>query len=147
MKSTIQKITLATSLAAFLTSCSSTSTETDRDLFVQADSNKDGRLSLPEVNQAALPRLYSRFDVNGDGNVTLAEAREVEPGFAEKAFTERDLDKDGKVTFAESEKVALAKGGLKKQFAEVDTNKDGFVDKTEADAHVDKLEKQSAAKH
>lgn len=126
---------------ALLASCAST--ETDRDLFLQADANKDGRLSLDEVNKVGLPRLYNRFDLNADGRVTLEEAREVEPGFDEKVFSERDLDRDGKVTYAESEKVALAKGGLKKQFSEIDTNSDGFIDQAEAEAHVARLEKQT----
>jgi hypothetical protein len=128
---------------ALLSSCSST--ETDRDLFVQADANKDGKLSLAEVNKVGLPRLFNRFDLNRDGFVTLAEAREVEPGFEEKLFTERDLNKDGKVTYAESEKIAIAKGGLKKQFSEVDSDGNGFIEKPEAEAHVAKLEKQDAA--
>jgi hypothetical protein len=128
---------------ALLSSCAST--ETDHDLFLQADGNKDGKLSLQEVNQVGLPRLFNRFDINQDGAVTLAEAREVEPGFDEKTFAERDLNKDGKVTYAEGEKVALAKGGLKKQFSEVDSNRDGFIDKSEADAHVAKMEQEKAS--
>lgn len=136
---------LAALALALLASCAST--ETDRDLFLQADANKDGKLSLDEVNKVGLPRLYNRFDLNGDGRVTLEEAREVEPGFDEKVFAERDLDHDGKVTYAESEKVALSKGGLKKQFSGIDTNRDGFIDQSEAEAHVAKLEKQSATAH
>lgn len=128
---------LPASLAlALLASCASP--ETDRDLFVQADTNKDGKLSLDEVNKVGLPRLFNRFDGNGDGSVTLAEVREVEPGFDEKVFAERDLNRDGKVTYAESEKVALSKGGLKKQFAAVDANGDGVIDQAEADAYVAK---------
>lgn len=128
---------------ALLASCATT--ETDRDLFIQADTNKDGRLSLAEVNKAGLPRLFNRFDLNRDGSVTLAEAREVEPGFDEKEFVGRDLNRDGKVTYPENEKVALRKGGLKKQFAEVDTNGDDVIDPAEAEAYVARREKGEAA--
>jgi EF hand len=117
--------------------------ETDRSLFLEADTNKDNRLSLDEVNKVGLPRLFNRFDLDRNGSVTLTEARQVEPGFDPAAFAERDLNQDGKVTFAEGEKVALAKGGLKKQFAEVDTNRDGMIDKPEAEAHVVKLDAAS----
>ena len=128
-------------MMALLSSCAST--ETDHDLFLQADGNKDGKLSLDEVNKVGLPRLFNRFDGNHDGVVTLVEVRQVEPGFEEKVFVERDLNKDGKVTYAESEKVALAKGGLQHPFSEVDTNRGGFIVKAEADAHVAKLEGQN----
>ena len=106
------RLILSVAAAALLASCAST--ETDRDLFIQSDTNKDGQLSLAEVNTAGLPRLFSIFDVDGNGSVTLAEARKVDPGFDAKMFNERDLDRDGKVTWAENEKVAMSKGGLKK---------------------------------
>ena len=128
------RLILAVAAAALLASCATM--ETDRDLFIQSDTNKDGQLSLAEVNKAGLPRLFSIFDVDGNGSVTLAEARTVEPGFDAKMFTERDLDRDGKVTWAENEKVAMSKGGLKKQFAAVDTDGGGMIEKAEAEAHV-----------
>jgi Ca2+-binding EF-hand superfamily protein len=126
---------LATLAAGFLASCA-TAPETDHDLFVQADTNKDSRISLAEANTFGLPRLFNRFDVDGDGSVTLAEARTVEPGFDQKLFSERDLNHDGKVSYAEYEKVALAKGGLKKQFAAVDLNHDNIIDQSEAEAFI-----------
>ena len=131
---TIARLLLAGAAAALLASCATT--ETDRDLFVESDTNKDGQLSLAEVNTAGLPRLFAIFDVDGNGSVTLAEARKVEPGFDAKMFSERDLDRDGKVTWAENEKVAMSKGGLKKQFAAVDTDGDGMIEKPEAEAYV-----------
>lgn len=131
--------------ASLLLLASCATPETDRDLFNQADTNHDGQLSLDEMNKVGMPRLFNRFDRNGDGAVTLEEARLVEPGFDEKLFTERDLNQDGKVSYPEYEKVALAKGGLKKAFAEVDANRDGIINKAEADAYVTKLEAQSTA--
>ena len=129
---------LAACLLSLLASCATR--ETDRDCFIKADTNKDGRLSLDEVNKEGLPRLFDRFDGNGDGAVTLAETRQVDPGFEENVFAERDLNKDGKVTLAENEKVALSRGGLRKQFAEVDTNRDGIIEKTEAEAYIARTE-------
>lgn len=132
----MKRTLLGAAAAVILASCASP--ETDRDLFIKADTNKDGSLSLEEVNKAGLPRLFDRFDRNRDGSVTLAEARELDPAFEEKVFAERDLNRDGKVTYAEYEKVSLGKGGLKKQFAEVDTNGDGVIKKAEAEAFVAK---------
>ena len=128
------RLILSVAAAALLASCATT--ETDRDLFIQSDTNKDGQLSLAEVNKAGLPRLFSIFDVDGNGSVTLAEARTVDPQFDAKMFNERDLDHDGKVTWTENEKVAMSKGGLKKDFAAVDTDGDGIIEKAEAEAYV-----------
>lgn len=125
---------------ALLPSCATQ--ETDHDLFVKSDTNKDGKLSLDEVNKMGLPRLFDLFDVNGDRSVTLAEAREIQPGFDAAEFASRDLNKDGKVTYEEYLKVAESRGGLKKTFALVDANKDGLIDKAEADAYVEWVEKQ-----
>jgi hypothetical protein len=101
---TIARLLVAGAAAALLASCATT--ETNRDMFIQSDTNKDGQLSLDEVNKAGLPRLFSLFDVDGKGSVTLAEARKVDPGFDAKMFNERDLDHDGKVTRAENENLA-----------------------------------------
>ncbi len=121
---------LALSLAACQTM------ETDRDLFVKCDTNKDGRLSCNEVCTAGYPRLFGRFDTDGDGRVTLADVKARQPDFDPKLFAERDLNGDGTVTFEEYSKVADRKGGIPKLFAKVDTNGDGFIDKAEAQAHA-----------
>lgn len=130
-----------------LASCSgiNTSTESDRDLFLEADKNKDGQLTLAEMNAVGLPRLYNRFDKNQDGVVTLKEAREVDPNFAAKHFSERDLDSNGRVSWAEYNVIAKERGGLKKHFAMVDANGNGAINQAEAHAYVEKLEAGIAA--
>lgn len=130
--------------ATLLASC--TTTETDRDLFTQADSYKDGKLALEEVNELGFPRLFNRFDGNRDGFVTLPEARKLEPDFDAKRFTERDLDLDGKVSIKEYLTVARSRGGLKHAFSEVDANNDGIIDQGEAEAHVNRLEHRVTAR-
>ena len=124
--------------ALLLASCRPT--ETDRDVFLQMDTNKDGKLSLKEVNKFALPRLYGRFDNDGDAVVTLDDVRAIDPNFDEKLFAARDLDGNGKVTFREYRQYAEKNGVLNKLFGKVDTDGDGFITKPEADAYVATLE-------
>jgi Ca2+-binding EF-hand superfamily protein len=121
-------------LALALTACQTI--ETDRDLFVKCDTDKDGRISLDEACTMGYPRLFGRFDNDGDGRVSLSEVKVREPDFDPKLFAERDLNHDGTVTFAEYCKVADRKGAIPELFAKVDTNGDGYIDKTEAKASV-----------
>ena len=124
--------------ALLLASCRQA--ETDRDVFLQMDTNKDGKISLKEVNKFALPRLYGRFDTDGDAVVTLDDVRAIDPKFDEKLFTARDLDGDGKVTFREYRRYAEKNGVLNNLFGKVDTDGDDFITKPEADTYVATLE-------
>jgi Ca2+-binding EF-hand superfamily protein len=147
MKLHLTGLALLLATIVLLPSCSSMSksTESDRDLFLEADKNKDGQLTLAEVNTMGLPRVFNHFDKNGDGVVTMEEARAADPDFETKHFAERDLNHDGKVSYAEYDKVAQKRGGLKKHFAVVDSNGDGAINQAEANAYVEKLEAETTA--
>ena len=123
----------------------SCSTPTDRSLFLEADKDSSGTLTLAEVNAVGLPRVFASYDVDGSGKVTLADMKALMPDFDEALFKERDLNGDGVVTYEEYYAAAMAKGGLKAQFDAVDANGDGVVDRSEADAYVAQMELKAAA--
>jgi Ca2+-binding EF-hand superfamily protein len=117
------------------------------------DTDHDGRLSREELSKAV--ELFDRFDRNHDGFLDQKELMEMpsvassdEPtitpsqGFgrlrrrqaaqADRNVTQllqrADADGDGKLSMEEAPPF------LKKQFAKIDTNGDGFLDKSELEA-------------
>jgi len=94
-----------------------------------ADTNADGRISREEA-QAALPRLFERFDLidaNHDGFVTVEEmqaARLAHRGAGRgEGWKQWDANGDGRLS---REEVATAPR-LSQQFDAIDANHDGFV--------------------
>ena len=114
------------------------------DAFIQRfDKNKDGMLSKDEL-PPYLQKPFARFDANGDGKLDRAEVAQMLKGlrtyfgiqakgpgpkqveaFVDKLLAQFDKDKDGKISKAE------AGGQLAKNFAQLDLNKDGFLDRME----------------
>jgi len=52
-------------------------------MFERADADKDGRVSLPEMQQAALAR-FDRADLNRDGTITPDERQQARQLFKAK---------------------------------------------------------------
>jgi Ca2+-binding EF-hand superfamily protein len=117
------------------------------------DTNHDGRLSREELSKAA--ELFDRLDRNHDGFLDAKELTQMpavassnEPSINPAAPLARvgkgggklqrgnlaqllkraDADGDGKLSMEEAPPF------LKKQFAKIDTNGDGFLDKAELEA-------------
>jgi Ca2+-binding EF-hand superfamily protein len=89
-----------------------------RPQFDKADQNKDGKLDRQEI-AAVLRVLRQRFAAK----LPAANSAEVEAIY--QRLLKLDSDGDGKISRAE------AKGPLAKQFEKLDTNKDGYLDKSE----------------
>ncbi len=88
----------------------------------------------------------AKLDANGDGVIDRSEAAKV-PKFAEH-FDKLDANKDGRITAEERPQRGArgGKGGHGDRMAQLDTNKDGVIDRSEAAKvpkfaeHFDKLD-------
>ena len=103
------------------------------------DANQDGVIDRSEA--AAHPRLAARFDEldkNGDGKLDASEQPRAPmdrkghrgPGGHGQPMAALDTDKDGRVSKAEAD----AEPKFAQRFAQMDANKDGYIDQADREA-------------
>jgi hypothetical protein len=134
---------LGGALLVLLCQCQSVETKADRAKFRAADANGDGKLSLEEARKFEHKRVFDLIDYDQNGSISLQEALDIAPGSNRGKFKEYDLNGDGKVSLAEFEKVQTKKGYVKQRFEAADRDGDGFVTLKEADARVQFLQAQA----
>ena len=78
------------------------------------------------------PARHAKLDTNGDGVIDRSEAAKA-PKFAEH-FDTLDANKDGRITAEERPQRGMhgGKGGRGDRMAQLDINKDGVIDRSEA---------------
>jgi hypothetical protein len=69
-------------------------------LMMQADANKDGRISKAEMT-AALEARFARMDVDGDGKLTPKDRELKRQQRLDARFAEMDTDRNGQISKAE----------------------------------------------
>ena len=122
-----------TGAAAILaTSCSSAAK--------RADTNKDGKISTEELNEALVQAVFKAADENRDGSVTFEEWKQVFPDTTKKKFQAHDLGKNGSFTLEEALVYSKTHKTFDKLVSKVDSNGDGIIDKEEAGNFQDKME-------
>lgn len=137
------KRTLASGILGLLCQCQSVESKADRAKFRAADVNGDGKLSLEEARKFEHKRVFDLIDYDQNGFLSLQEALDISPEANRGKFNEYDLNRDGKVSLAEFEKVQTKKGYVKERFEAADRDGDGFVTLQEADERVQFLQAQA----
>ena len=132
---------MAMGIALVLASCASMKkdTLTVQERFSRYDLNDDGKISLAEYSEAATRIIFATFDENDDGSVTLAEWQGLEGKESDKLFVEHDPNEDGKITLKEALATTKKKKSFSQEFPGIDANHDGSVVLAEAEAYAAKV--------
>jgi Ca2+-binding EF-hand superfamily protein len=104
------------------------------DTLTQLDTNKDGKVSQPEV-LAAWTARFDAADTNKDGTVSDAERTAARAAHMDERLSALDTNKNGSIEQSE------AKGPLAHFFSAVDADKSGSLSKAEITAHRAQFQK------
>jgi hypothetical protein len=112
-----------------------------RQIFSEADANRDGFVSLDEFHKDVI-KSFRSLDFDGDGFITLSELEGLsgpeQVKVLRRMIRRADTDGDGKLSFRE---VVVAR---MKYFDEADTNRDEQISLEEALAFDANMEKKMA---
>ena len=106
-----------------------------------ADTNKDGILSVPELESAMVHAIINHSDQNRDGQLTFAEWQAANSQADADLFHKRDLNADGKVDHAEAIKATSDSNLWARLISKIDLNGDGIIDESEKAAFRAEMEK------
>lgn len=107
-----------------------------------ADKDQDGGVSFPEFDAYMKEAIFTSFDANGDGAVTMAEYRLLDPSGPESTFKKADRNGDGTVSRAESDAKTDRDGSMKKLFQKMDTDGNGRLSEAEIAAFQSLMKQQ-----
>lgn len=96
-----------------------------------ADTNRDGVLSVPELESAMVDAIIDYSDANRDGQLTFAEWQTANSDADASLFRKRDLNRDGKLDRAEAVKATDQSDTWDRLIAKIDLNGDGTIDDQE----------------
>ncbi len=98
--------------------------------FNLADVNGDERLTPREATDAVISGMFELYDADSNKKITVQEWQDWHSG--SKPFSDYDDNGDGVVTLAEAKSNAYEEEIFRQLFAQADQNGDGFVTVDEA---------------
>ncbi len=129
-----------TALCLISASCQTTTAPQPTDRFTAADTNKDGKLSLDEVNTYHVTKMFNSRDANHDGELTKQEWAVEGAAAHDRKFNELDTDHDGIVTLPEALAYGRKDGTAAKIVKAADADHDGQLSREELQAYYAKRE-------
>lgn len=112
-------------LAMLLAACQTTTREPEA--FATIDTDRDGRLSVEEVETHGFRQIFDRLDKDSDELITREDLRDG----SSNVLRERDLNRDDKVTREEYALVGRRLGVVRKFYMAADADGDGYVTRAE----------------
>lgn len=104
----------------------------DDKTFSELDLDGNHKISLSEIQAAAVGGVFNNYDADGDGVITKAEWRKKDPGGDGTFFRQRDLNRDGKITREEALVFVRRQGFCHDVLGQADRNNNGTIDRREA---------------
>lgn len=115
------------------------------ELFDSIDNDKDGKLSLAELETHRIAR-FAAADTNGDGAIDAEELAARELAEFQEKLAKRvqhmidNTDNDGNGSLSADE---IGKGPAEENFARIDKDNDGAISKEEAEAALKHRKKRA----
>jgi hypothetical protein len=122
--------------AVLAAGCATQSANPDSNLVARVKQSKDGRISKEQYATWNVARMFRLYDNGAKGYVTIEDWRRLEGPGKDDIFKGLDRDHNGKVTLAEAEASPKVRALLGDNFADIDTNHDGWIDEKEAAAYL-----------
>jgi len=133
------KHTIAAIVFAVLTlGCVGQSAGPKSNLVKRVEQSKDGKISKEEFVNWNVARMFRLYDSGGKGYVTIQDWRRLEGTSRDAQYKRLDVNHNGKITLAEAEANPKVRALLGGTFADIDTNHDGWIDRKEAAAYLER---------
>lgn len=120
-------LTATAAATGFLTGC-----HKDDATFKELDLNGNHKISLSEIQEAAVTGVFNTYDADRDGVITKAEWRKKDPAGDGSFMRQRDLNRDGKITREEALTFVKRQGFCHDVLGQADRNNNGTIDRKEA---------------